>query len=159
MENIDFRPLRKTKLELNMEETKENLKIAEYGVLAVFGDHGYPHAVPINYVYMNGKIYFHCAKEGHKLDAIEKNNKVAFTAVGYHKVLADKFDSEYKSVVVHGRAFECFDDEKEAALREMINKYSTAYQEAGQDYIDRAKNHIKIIKIEIDHMSGKAYID
>ena len=58
MENIDFRPLRKTKLELNMEETKENLKSAEYGVLAVLGDHGYPHAVPLNYVYMDGKIYF-----------------------------------------------------------------------------------------------------
>ncbi|WP_297639635.1 pyridoxamine 5'-phosphate oxidase family protein [uncultured Clostridium sp.] len=159
METVEFRALRKHKLALSSDEAKEILKNGEYGVIALIGDNGYPHAVPLNYVYMDGAIYFHCAKTGHKTDSIEKNNKVAFTVVGYHKVLADKLDSEYKSIVVHGRAFEMFDMEKEKALVEMINKYSKGFEKAGQEYIDRAKDAIKIFKIEIEHLTGKGYID
>lgn len=158
-ENLVFRPLRKSHAALSEEATKAVLKNSEYGIFGTIGEHGYPHTVPINYVYMNDCIYFHCAKEGHKIDNIEKNNKVSFTAVGYHKVLADKFDSEYESAIIFGRAIEVYDQEKEAALLEMIHKYSPAYLKAGQEYIDRAKNHIKIIKIEVDHLAGKFYRD
>ena len=40
------------------------------GVLALSGDDGYPYAVPISYIYDGEKLYFHSARQGHKLDAI-----------------------------------------------------------------------------------------
>lgn len=53
-------------------------------VLAVNGDDGYPFAFPINYFYEpeSGKIYFHGAKAGHKVDALKKDDKVCFTVYG-----------------------------------------------------------------------------
>lgn len=69
-----FRPVRKSKNALGEEATKEILRSARRGVLAVNGDGGYPYAIPINYLYDEeaGKIYFHGAKAGHKADSINK---------------------------------------------------------------------------------------
>ena len=69
-----FRPMRRFKQQLSKEECEEILNNCKSGVLAVIGDSGYPYAVPLSYVYFNDKIYFHCAKEGHKVDAIANNN-------------------------------------------------------------------------------------
>lgn len=67
-----FRPVRRIKNALGEEATKEILRSARRGVLAVNGDGGYPYAIPINYLYDEeaGKIYFHGAKAGHKADSI-----------------------------------------------------------------------------------------
>ena len=75
-----FRPVRRIKNALGEEATKEILRSARRGVLAVNGDGGYPYAIPINYLYDEeaGKIYFHGAKAGHKADSINKCNKVCF---------------------------------------------------------------------------------
>ena len=70
-----FRPMRRGKQLLPPEESIQILEQGTSGVLAVAGDAGYPYAVPLSYVYMDGKLYFHCAKSGHKLDAIRRNSK------------------------------------------------------------------------------------
>ena len=46
-----FRPVRKSKNALGEEVTKEILRSARRGVLAVNGDGGYPYAIPIIYRY------------------------------------------------------------------------------------------------------------
>ena len=74
-----FRKLRKINYEIPKERVEELIKTTEYGVLSTVGEDGYPYAVPVNYAYINGNIYFHCAREGHKLDNISFNNKVSFT--------------------------------------------------------------------------------
>jgi hypothetical protein len=48
------------------------------GVLALAGDDGYPYAVPLSYVYCGGKLFFHSAVQGHKLDAIARCDKASF---------------------------------------------------------------------------------
>ena len=73
-----FRKMRRTKQEITKYECEEVLKQEPRGVLAVAGNEGYPYAFPMNHVYMDGKLYFHCAKEGHKIDALGENNKVSF---------------------------------------------------------------------------------
>ena len=40
---------------------------------------GRPYVVPLNYAYVEGKIYFHCALTGTKLDYIRANPRVCFT--------------------------------------------------------------------------------
>jgi len=61
-----FREMRRKKQLLSTEAAVDILKNAQAGVLAVSGDDDYPYAVPISYAYENGKIFFHCAKSGHK---------------------------------------------------------------------------------------------
>ncbi len=78
---MEFRKMRRFKQELNEKETLEILTNGKTGILGVIGDYGYPYTVPVNYVYENGKIYFHCAKAGHKLDAIRQCDKISLCVI------------------------------------------------------------------------------
>ena len=62
-----FREMRRTKQLLSEAETIEILQSCTSGVLAVIGDDDYPYAVPLSYVYKDGKLFFHFAKAGHKI--------------------------------------------------------------------------------------------
>ena len=77
-----FREMRRNRQILTQAECEAILAACTNGVLAVSGDDGYPYAVPLSYVYRDNKIFFHCAKTGHKLDAIARNEKVSFCVVG-----------------------------------------------------------------------------
>ena len=74
-----FRPIRKKKNELSTEDTKQILREARRGVLAVNGEDGYPYAIPINFIYDEtaGRIYFHSSHTGYKLDAITEQKSSA----------------------------------------------------------------------------------
>ncbi|MGL5649343.1 MAG: pyridoxamine 5'-phosphate oxidase family protein [Clostridium sp.] len=154
-----FRPMRKKNRDISEERIEEILNTAEYGVLSTVGENGYPYGVPVNYSYIDGKLYFHGAVEGHKLDNIEFNNKVSFTIVGYSKVLADKFDSEFESIIMFGKAIEVEDSEKEKVLLYLVDKYSSDYVEAGKEYIRRAFNAVKVMRIDVEHMTSKQFKD
>ena len=77
-DNNTFRPMRRFKQQMTETECLELLKTAPRGVLALLGDHDYPYAVPLDFVLDGDKIYFHCAKEGHKIDAIQRHDKASF---------------------------------------------------------------------------------
>ena len=108
--------------------------------------------------YYDNCIYFHGAKEGNKLKNIAQNNKVSFCVVTDTEVLPSEFSTKYKSVIVFGTASEAADDLKEPVLFELIKKYSPEFLEEGKKYIQKAKDHTKIIKIDIHHMTGKARV-
>lgn len=151
-----FKEMRRKDKQLAMEESIEILKNNEVGILSTICENGYPYGVPLNYVYFKDSIYFHCAREGQKLDNIKNCSKVSFCVTCDVELLPDKFDSNYKSVILFGNASEVDEEEKEEALLEIIKKYSKAYIEAGKEYIKKAKNATKLYKISIEHITGKA---
>lgn len=151
-----FREMRKKEREIKNDEIIEILNNNSYGILSTLCDNGYPYGVPISYVYTNDSVYFHCATEGEKLDNINNNNRVSFCVVGETCVLPDKFSTKYESVIIFGRASEVFDDEKNAVLLEVLNKYSSEYIEKGRVYIEKASERTRVYKINIDNITGKA---
>ena len=78
---MEFRELRRFKQAATLRECEAVLSSAQRGILAVHGENGYPYGLPVNDLYLGGKIYFHCAKAGHKLDAVRANDKVCFTVL------------------------------------------------------------------------------
>ncbi len=150
-----FNEIRKKKRELSKENTIELLKEGKEGVLSTISKNGYPYGIAVNYVYHNDCIYFHCANKGHKLDNISKNNKVSFFVNSNIEILPKYFTTHYKSAVVFGRASIVTDDEKRDAIIAIGNKYSHPHMEEGIKYIDRAINAFTVVKIEIDHLTGK----
>jgi hypothetical protein len=155
-----FRNMRRSSQQLSEQETIEILKDGSNGILSVIGDDGYPYGVPISYAYHDGKIYFHCAKSGHKLDAIKKNNKVSFTVVGQDQVLPKKLTTCYQSVIVFG-IVKILDDPEEKLESHMIlsNKYSGKYPEHIQKEIEKDLDNMLMVKIDIQYMTGKAGIE
>jgi nitroimidazol reductase NimA-like FMN-containing flavoprotein (pyridoxamine 5'-phosphate oxidase superfamily) len=60
------------------EEMEETLREETVGYLGLCMD-GMPYVVPLNYAYVEGKILFHCALQGKKLDYLQANPQVCFT--------------------------------------------------------------------------------
>ena len=124
--------------------------------MASHGDDGYPYVVPLNYVYWNRCIYIHCAHEGHKIDAVRRNPKVSFCVVEQDEVLPDTFETAYRSVIAFGNAFIVEDlEEKRDSIKALGNKYSPNNEESLEEEIDRFFEHTTMLRIEIDHLTGK----
>ena len=151
-----FRELRRFKQALSNEECIKILNTCSTGILAVSGDNNYPYAVPVNYVYNENKIFIHCAKTGHKIDAIKNNSNVSFCVVENDNVIAEKFATRYSSIIAFGKATLIDDKQEMRQVLEILNeKYSPNYKVEGQKEIDIDINNVLIIQIEIEHLSGK----
>jgi nitroimidazol reductase NimA-like FMN-containing flavoprotein (pyridoxamine 5'-phosphate oxidase superfamily) len=140
---------------LTQEEAMKLLGSGEYGILSTIGEGNLPYGVPVSYALVENSIYFHCANEGAKLDNIKGNSKVCFTVVGKTNVLAEKFSTEYESVIVFGNAAIVEGDEKVLGLKEIIKKYSPDFIPEGDEYINRAKNETTVVRISIEGFTGK----
>ncbi len=151
-----FKEMRRNDRKIGPEESIKLLEEGQYGILSTVGENGYAYGIPLNYVYMDGNIYFHCAKEGAKLENIEFNNKVSFCVVGNTEPIPDKFSYRYVSTVVFGSCSEVLGDEKQAALEAFIKKYSSEFMEKGMAYIKNDAGITKVVKITIEHLTGKA---
>lgn len=151
-----FRKMRRTKQALSQEECIQILNSTTHGVLAVSGDDGYPYAVPVSHTYEDGKLYFHCAVEGHKLDAIARSDKVSFCTVAQDEVQPAEFATLYRSVILFGRARVVTDDAaRRRALESLVLKFSPGFVEEGQREIEKDWARTCVVEISIEHMTGK----
>lgn len=122
-----FKDMRRGEKLMGEEDLVRILKNGRYGVLGTLDEEGYPNVTPLNYAYDGKYIYFHGASEGKKIDNIRHEEKVSFVIVDYDKIIPDKFDTHYDSVVVFGRAEELDGDDKIKGLRFILDKYSKDY--------------------------------
>lgn len=89
-------------------------------MLALQGDGGYPYAVPVNYVYEDGELWFHGAKSGHKLDAIRRDPKVSFCVVKTDQLVPEMLTTYFRSVIAFGKVRILEDPEEVfAAIRKL----------------------------------------
>ena len=151
-----FKAMRRIEKLMSDEDAIKILEYGSYGVLGTLDANGYPNVTPLNYAYKNGNIYFHSAVEGTKLDNIEFENKVSFTVVSYEKIIPDKFDTEYDSVIIFGKAEILKENsEKVEGLKYIIEKYSKDFMDEGAKYIKNSHHKTAVVKIKIEHMTGK----
>ena len=158
-----FRKMRRIGQQIDFEECAEILRRAKTGVLALHGDDGYPYAVPLNFAYEEGgeglgTIGFHCAKTGHKIDAIRRNEKVCFTVVNRDEVMPRERTTKFASVIAFGRAriLET-DDELRRSANAVGAKYSKGFEEL---YLQETEDMIRAgrlccVEITVEHMTGK----
>ena len=151
-----FRKLRRFGQALSEESCIELLQQERRGVLSVFGEDGYPYGIPINFLYEDGKIYFHGAKEGHKIDAILENPRVSFCVFDAGVPDPKKRGLNVRSVVVFGTI--SFVEEPERA-EDLTRRLGLKYFPDDPEYIEeetrRTANRVQILELSIDSMSGK----
>ncbi len=134
------------------------LQDGEHGVLSTVSKDGQPYGVPLNYVYMNDCIYFHCAIVGHKLGNINANGKVSFCVVGRTEVLPAEFSTGFESVIVFGSAAVVGGEERHQALMGLAGKYCADYLSEAPAYIEKHDKQTKVVRIRIEQITGKAEI-
>lgn len=152
-----FRPIRRKKNEISIEAAKELLCYSRRGVLAVNGDHGYPYAIPVNYLYDAEcqKIFFHGAKVGHKVDAIKASDKVCFTVFGNETIKEEEWAPYLQSVVVFGR---CRIVENPEENRNLVRQFAKKYypdENMIEEEILLSGKAVQMFEIVIEHFSGK----
>lgn len=154
---MEFRKMRRAKQEISKEECFKILREEKRGVLAMIGDGGYPYAIPLNFYFDEAeeKVYFHCAKEGHKLDAIKNCDKVCFTVWNQGEQKDGDWSYYVTSVVIMGRA-ELVTDETITyeKARELGRKYFPTEEEVTKE-LGNAVKRVQMVGISIDHMTGK----
>ena len=152
-----FRQMRRKNQSLELEECQELLKRGNSGVLSVGGDGGYPYGVPMSYVYFNSRLYFHCAKSGHKLDAVRKNSKASFCIIAQDDIMPEEYTTLFKSVIVFGN-IKVMENEEE--IMRAIDALGRKYVQ--DDSAVNRENAIKkdwealcMLEMSVEHLSGK----
>ncbi len=155
-----FREMRRKNQQMSEERCAAVLERGTSGVLAVSGDDGYPYAVPLSYVYHDGKIIFHCAMAGHKLDAIRRCDKVSFCVIDQDEVVPEKYTTFFRSVIAFGR-IKILEDEaaKRAAVDVLAQRYCPGHEEARMAEINGAMPRLCVLEMSIEHMTGKEAIE
>ena len=154
-----FRPMRRFKQQISEEECIRILQEEKRGILSMHGEDGYPYGIPMNHWYNpeNGKLYFHCAKTGHKLDAIRKNDKVSYCVYdqGFRK--DGDWALNIRSVVVFCRARIVDDAEDELRRRIAVGlcRKFTDDEAFLQKELVNAMPRAAFLELTPDHMTGK----
>ncbi len=144
----------------------EMLASAEYGVLALSGEK--PYAVPVNFVYLDGSIYFHGSPRGKKMDIIKENNNVSFSVISNSIIIPSYFSSTenlacpasafFKSIIIDGTA-EIISTHKElvkifSAMMEKLQPEGQYKSFESREY-DKQLSAVSVVKINVKEMSAK----
>lgn len=155
----------------NAAEVEQFLQEMSYGVLGTSSseEDGWPHLTPLNYVYTNGKLYFHGSRAGQKMRDLSASEKVTFCVSKEYAIIPSYFTDPviacpatafFKSVLIYGHAETVTDlSEKALALEALMQKlqpeggYKTI-DEQDKDYTARLKG-VAVVGISIDSLTSK----
>ncbi len=152
-----FRELSRKNKQISDEECIQFLINERRGVLSVTGDGGYPYGMPMNHYYneSDGKIYFHCGLNGHRIDALKVCNKASLCVYDSGYVNEGDWALNIKSVIVFGK-IEIIDDIE--TIKDISEKLSYKFTE-DNDYIQREieafANRTLLLKLTPEHICGK----
>jgi nitroimidazol reductase NimA-like FMN-containing flavoprotein (pyridoxamine 5'-phosphate oxidase superfamily) len=129
-----------------------------YAVLSTISEDGTPYGTALSIVRDGEWIYFHGAKEGHKIDNLRHCDKVCLVCVGDVTEPPDDFTVHYESAVVFGTAQEVTEDkEKIHSLKLLCLRHTPANMAAFKDEMNFEYAATAIWKVHIDEISGKKW--
>ena len=134
-----------------------------YGVVAISTGEDTPYCLPLSLVRVDNRIYFHCAKQGRKLDLLRRNPKVCVTFVGTSEPAYvesnNTFTDYFQSAMVTGTASEVLeDDEIIEALRALCTKV-TPEGMSGDNFERAVSGSLAVTgvwRIEMEEVTAKA---
>ena len=152
-----FRPMRRFKQQISEAECIRILKEQPRGVLSLIGYDGYPYGIPLDHWYCeeDGKLYFHGAKEGHKIDAIASCDKVSYCVMdeGFRK--EGEWALNINSVIVFGCISLVTDPEKAKLICTNITRKFTDDEEYLAHELEHAFPRVQCLELTAEHMTGK----
>ena len=150
--------MRRKAQQLPQAEAEAILRAGSSGVMALAGEEGYPYALPISYVYHEGRLYFHCAPTGHKLDAIARCPKASFCVIAQDDVVPERYTTRYRSVIAFGSIRRLADEQAvRKALEVLGRKYAPDLDPSAE--IAKSLPRVCVLEMTIDQLTGKEGIE
>ncbi len=160
-----FPEMKRKRQLLSENESVEILKRGTSGVLALSDpdNQNYPYAVPLSYVYSDGRIIFHCALRGYKTDIVNKNPKASFCVVDADDVHGEQLTTYFRSVIVFGTVRIVTDESEKIKLLDIlgekyqkdIGKDPEELRQKREEEIRKALGRTAVLVLDAEHMTGK----
>lgn len=148
--------MRRKDREMPMEFAEAVADKCEWAVMSMIDPEGLPYCIPLSIARENSYIYFHCAKDGYKIECLRKNPRVCLACVGDTYRTPDKFTTEYESTIVRGAALEVTDEkEKIHGLRLICQRHTPANMGSFEDAIAKSLFRTAVWKVKITEITGK----
>ena len=154
-EKFEFRKMRRFKQQLEREECEAILDEARRGTLAVMGEGGYPYAIPMNFVREGDKLYFHSAREGHKIDAITAYDKASFATHDDGVREEGQWWYVVRSVICFGRIRQVEDPTEIERILWLFGDKNSPNADYTAHEIEKDGPRVAILELAIEHMTGK----
>ena len=152
-----FRKMRRFKQQIREEECIRVLTEEKRGILSMLGDDGYPYGIPLDHWYSEeeGKLYFHGAKVGHKIDSITACDKVSYCVLdqGYRR--EGEWALNIRSVIAFGRIRPVTDRDKTVEICSHIVRKFTDDEQYLREELERSLPRVRCLELTIEHMTGK----
>ena len=138
-------------------DMEEVLERAQYGVLATVDAKGWPYLTPVNFLYCEGNIYFHCALSGRKLSNIDTNPRVCFNV---HEVISVTPEGEHLSgCEVRYRSVNCTGTARlvpeYSEKRKWLHRFAQKFEPDREPPDDQAIKKTGLVEIVVSDMTGK----
>ena len=148
--------MRRQDLALSPQATTKLIAERRYAALCLIDPAGKPYGVPMDYIFRDGFLFFHGAKEGRKVDCMRKNPYACAVIIGDTEVVPQKFGRKYESAIVEG-AVEIIDDPglKRQVMTWVVENNSAEYMEKGEMVIEKMLDRVLVYKMSIDTATGK----
>ena len=170
--------MRRKEREMNREFGLKIIDAARYGIISMVDKDGKPYGLPLSIVRDGEVLYFHSAKEGKKVEALEQNTEVSVAFVGETRIpenytreelddmvrdeanaklfISNVFTTEFESAIIFGKVKLVEDeDERIKAMRLICEKYTPTKM----DYFDMAVRtglgRANVYRIEIEQLTAK----
>jgi nitroimidazol reductase NimA-like FMN-containing flavoprotein (pyridoxamine 5'-phosphate oxidase superfamily) len=110
----------------------------------------------MNYGYQDRRLYFHCAREGRKIDILKSNDRVCIEVDIDARILCGeapcRWTAKYRSVIGFGRA-RIIDDEKEKKAG--LDIIMAHYGGSGGPYDEKSLQRTSLIEVALESVTGK----
>lgn len=134
-----------------------------HGVMALSTGEAVPYCLPLSFVRVGDELYFHCAREGRKIDLMRRFPQVCVTFVGEDRpafVAPAEYTTWFQSVIVTGTAGEVNDPgEKTQALRALCQKVTPEHMDSFGAAIAKSLAVTAVWKVHMEEISGKAKLE
>ena len=151
--------MRRKEKEITAKVVKEEiLRQTDVGRLGLVID-GKPYVVPMNFCYVEDKIYLHSHKDGKKMQEIRNSPEVCFEVDEGEIIKGENpcdYSWQYTSVIANGKAVIVEDDaERLKGLKLISNKYSPGKGAMITEELMAKFKHLWIVRINVEEMTGK----
>ena len=148
--------MRRQDLALSAEESLAIVDQVQFAVLSLVDESGRPYGVPLDYVRRGMALYFHGAREGRKVRAMQQNPWGCAVIIGENEIIPEKLGRHYKTVIVEGKIDLIDDpDEKRRVMTWVVERKSPDYMDRGQKVIEKMLDRLLVYKMNMEVVSGK----
>lgn len=134
-----------------------------HGIMALSTGEPVPYCLPLSFVRLEDDLYFHCAREGRKLDLLRCCPKVCVAFVGDDRptfAAPATYTTYFQSVLVTGTASEVVNpEEKLRALRALCQKLTPEHMACFDAAVSNSMAITSVWKIHMEEISGKAKLE